>query len=617
MFRKILTNFLAVFALSALPAFCALELPPDIGADLAAARRAAHEGDAFAAKMRVTTADVEPTALDELIDKRDNAYQRAIKLYEQALNKDKAHPHGLAEFGRFWLARRDFFKARQYLKNAWSSSFDEYEPSAFSIKVCGSRAEKAFDETEKSDLLRALGGIAERAGERAGALSCYREACTRNRADPRNRVSLSVALCAVGEFAQAAALLDAWQVLPNTGAKMSEDFPKDNPDMLAYGLYTLALAKEELGFYDDALALYVRAQDAARKSAAVGSDVAENARMSIARLEDRLDGFTANEEETARQAKEVVKKNVQIEEANIERKRKNEPPWKLLSEPVSERSAFSDALVACEHAASWKQQAFDDPEFRAGLAKLRFNEIKVKELENTEKFALFQLAERSLETAISKFPRFARPHYDLALCELEMHRYSTAKNLLDAAVLYNPNDLATLTLRGSVLLDLGQWEDAAGIFRSIVALDPENGSAHFGLGRALTALKTDEATLEQALNAFARAERLGLRDERLELSISLTTKDGQVYGGHIVEDVDKEKGIDDYVVMEESAAPFRIAKSEVAKVNAGPGLRYQAIELQERYRKGENPQVTRYSGRKHLDEESPMPFRPEGAIFNQ
>src|ERR1043165_1713365 len=198
-----------------------------------------------------------------------------------------------------------------------------------------------------------------------------------------------------------------------------------------------------------------------------------------------------------------------------------------------------------------------------------------------------------------------------------MHRYSTAKNLLDAAVLYNPNDLATLTLRGSVLLDLGQWEDAAGLFRSNVALDPENGSAHFGLGRALTALKTDEATLEQALNAFARAERLGLRDERLELSPSLTTKDGQVYGGHIVEDVDKEKGIDDYVVMEESAAPFRIAKSEVAKVNAGPGLRYQAIELQERYRKGEKPQGTRYSGRKHLDEESPMPFRPEGAIFNQ
>src|SRR6185436_3467163 len=118
---------------------------------------------------------------------------------------------------------------------------------------------------------------------------------------------------------------------------------------------------------------------------------------------------------------------------------------------------------------------------------------------------------------------------------------------------------------------------------------------------------------------FARAERLGLRDERLEWAISLTTKEGQVFNGNIHADTSKGpdgKERDDYIVMEEGAAPFRIPRSEVEKVNAGPGLRALAMSWLERYRKGEKPpQLTRVAGRKRMDEESSVPLRPEGAIF--
>src|SRR5205814_10027308 len=125
------------------------------------------------------------------------------------------------------------------------------------------------------------------------------------------------------------------------------------------------------GFYDDELALYRRSEETARKEPGGGGDVAEYGRMAIARLEDREDEFKANDEESARLAKEVAEKNKRIEEANAERKKKNERPMKLLPEPVSDRSAFGDALIACEHALSVKQQALGDPEFNAALTELR------------------------------------------------------------------------------------------------------------------------------------------------------------------------------------------------------------------------------------------------------
>ena len=234
------------------------------------------------------------------------------------------------------------------------------------------------------------------------------------------------------------------------------------------------------------------------------------------------------------------------------------------------------------------------------------------ELENTPGFALFSSAENSLQAGITCYPRFSRPYFELALCELQMQRFTTSRNLLDAAAVYNPNDIATLNLRASVLLELGQWEEAAGVFRKVIQLDGDNGAAHFGLGRALTALKANEAGCAEALDSFSRATRFGVRDERMDSARSLTAKTGEVYSGRIVRDED------DWIVMEEGAAPFRIAASEIAKVNDGPGLRQQARDMLVRYQHGEKPpRVQRMGSRRTFEENAPMPITPGGTIFGR
>lgn len=586
----------------------ALDAPPDISADLAEARRAWRLGDECNQRLSRQDLDEHSDKISELLDKRDLAYVQARDLYEKALKIDPGNPQGQAEFGRYWLQRRDYFKARECLKNAWNSALDGKPRVTMSPEKCGTRAERSFTDAEKSDLLRTMAGILDRAGEAAAGLACYRKARELSPSDPRNRISLAVALCAVGNPADAALLLEPWR---EKGAKPVEDYPEKRPEIFALGLYTLAVAKEELGLFDDALALYHRAADEAGRGFSASGEVAGNARMSIARLEDRLDEFADNEIDTARRAEDVAKKNEAIRKRN--EKEKQVVPLPELPKPVSERAAFSDALVACEHALSSKEQAFRDPAFIAALVKLRYNEIKSSDLKDMPSFVVFNLAEETLQEAITKFPRFARPYFELALCELQMHHYSAAKNYLDAAVLYNPNDIATLNLHGSVLLEMGQWEEAAGVFHKLVALDEENGAAHFGLGRALTALKSDEAACEQALNSFARATRLGLRDERLDSAISLVTKDDRVFSGRVSEEAN------DYIVMEEGDAPFRIAKSEVKRTEAGPGLIRRAQEALDAFRQGEKPAgITRVTGRRHPEDEGPVaPMRPEGSILNQ
>src|SRR6185295_11250860 len=59
----------------------ALDMPPDIGAELAAARRAQQKGEELAGKLRSVPAGIESKDLDELIDKRDAAYAETIKLF--------------------------------------------------------------------------------------------------------------------------------------------------------------------------------------------------------------------------------------------------------------------------------------------------------------------------------------------------------------------------------------------------------------------------------------------------------------------------------------------------------------------------------------------------------
>ena len=628
LFRIQFTAAATALALFACVRLAAFDMPPDISAELSDARAAWRLAETKTADMRDGKVR-ESDELDKLIDSRDKAYDDAILSFEKALKKDPRHPQALAEFGRFYLSRREFLIARSYLEEAWASApeappFWRWTPRNWSVmeasasrvtprlkqreapvspEHCGSRAERAFTAAEKADILRTLGGVAERAGETGSALAYYRAALLRYPNDPRNRISLAIGLCSVGNTADAVTLLEPWDRATATAAQPEpDDFPKDRQDILGLGLYTLALAKEELGWYDDALKLYRQAEQACRQGYASGNETGESARMAIARLEDRTDEFQESDDLHARQVEEYAKINVARRQANM-------PP---LAAPKSDRLNFADALNFSSHAVSAKSQALRDSEFVTALSRLRFNEVKVKDVENTPGFALFQSAENSFQAGIACYSKFARPYYEMALCELQMHRYTTARNLLDAAALYNPNDIATLNLRGAVLLDLGQWEEAAAVFRKVVLLDGDNGAAHFGLGRALTALKTNEAVCSEALDSFSRATRLGVRDERMDSARSLTAKDGQVFAGRIIPDGR------DWIVMEEGAAPFRITADEVEKVNDGPGLKQQARDMLVRYQHGEKPlRVTRLGGRKNFEEAPAVPITPGGTIFGR
>ncbi|MEI6234109.1 MAG: tetratricopeptide repeat protein [Planctomycetota bacterium] len=601
----------------------AFDVPPDISKELADARAAWRSADEKTLAMRDGKYR-EPEELDKLIDARDKAHDDAIALFEKALKKDSKNPQALMEFGRYWFARRDFYIARSYLEEAWgvwqppfwrdagrfwneaisgSTRLCErpFVSTTFTPERCSARTERSLSPADKADILRTLGGIAERSGENPSAIAFYREAMNRFPADPRNRVSLAVALCAIGNSNDAIAVLEPWDRVAELVPEPA-DFPKDRPDILALGLYTLALGKEQIGLLDDALKMYQRAEAATSKSFSAGGETSDGARMSIARLEDKLDEFADNEVANAKEVETYAK-------INEERRKAQMPP---LTPPKPERVNYADALNFTWHATSAKSQAFRDPEFTTALSRLRYNEVKVKDVENTPGHALFQSAESSFQAGIASYSKYARPYYELALCELQLHRYTSARTLLDAAVLYSPNDITMLGLRGSVLLELGQWEEAAGVFRKVIQLDYDNGAAHFGLGRALTALKTNEAVCSEALDSFSRAARLGVRDERMDSARSLTTRDGQVYAGHLVRDGT------DWIVMEEGAAPFRIASAEIAKVNDGPSLRQQASEMLVRYRNGEKPiRVIRLGGRKNFEESPAMPISPGGTIFGR
>lgn len=621
------THFHKLIALFPLAAACCLsalsrEIAPDISPELNAARQAWHDGDALAARI-VEASRADGGGIGALLDQRDAAFERASELFRKALDKDKSHPQALSEFGRYWIAQGDFHIARRYLENAWLSVFETPAPETgaenkktarprFNVDLCGARAEKTFTEAEKADLLRMLGGVTERAGENANALACYRAACKRNAADPRNRLSLAAALYAGGNAAETETLLKPWDDIQSgqSPASGAPDFPAGRPNILALGLYTLGLSKEQLGYQEETLRLYRLADELAHK-APENREVAENARLASIRVEDRIDELNEKDREYQRQIVAVREYNERVakEDKDFPEIRRRA----LKQEPQDERKAMREALSLYDTAINSEKQALRDPVFVAELGKLRINAIKAADLEKLPEYALFQSAETMLQMSAMKYARHARTHYELALAELLLHRYSSARTLLDAAALYNPNDIATLNVRGTVLLELGQWEAAVSDYSRLLSLDGENGSAQFGLARALAALKSNERVCEAALEAFARASRLGVRDERMDVARALRAKDGQIYSGLIISDGG------DYIVKEEYAAPFRIEKKQVAEVIEGPGLREQVAKVLDDYRHGISPpEVKRVFGRKRgMEDDTPNTLRDVGTIFSQ
>lgn len=107
----------------------------------------------------------------------------------------------------------------------------------------------------------------------------------------------------------------------------------------------------------------------------------------------------------------------------------------------------------------------------------------------------------ALRNALALAPDDPRWSYYLAI----NYRYEGALEesvaALDRVVNLLPNDLAALTHRGDLLLELGLQEDAAADYRRLLERDPNYSAAHLGLGR----IDFDQRNYEAAVERFETA----------------------------------------------------------------------------------------------------------------
>jgi len=221
--------------------------------------------------------------------------------------------------------------------------------------------------------------------------------------------------------------------------------------------------------------------------------------MAVARLEDTFDSSEKRAKERAAE--------------NEERARKKQPPL------PDERENYSKAARLCDQGLSYKEQALDDASFRKLLTQARLHSFAAADLDalgRHTQFDLFIRAMTEFQKAIVLYPKMARPYFELATCSIMLGRFSSAKKMLEESALCSPNNLAILNLQAEVLLQLGQWEDAARVFAKILFLEPESGRANFGLARACAALQNDARQCQAGLDALDRAEQLGVREVRPE-----------------------------------------------------------------------------------------------------
>ena len=518
----------------------------DIGEDLSNAHKAWEEAQALGARaiLAPLNSKQQNEDVEKLLEQQEAAYKATEDAFGKALEKDPQHPLALSEYARYWLSRKQFTRARANFDAALSSP----------------KAKDAFTAVQTADILRTLGGLCERGGETNRALDHYHQALELNPTDVRNRISLAVALCADGRPEEAAKLLKPWDVegAAGEGVKAGGDggAPIKNPAMYALGLYTLALALEESGFPEDALRIYRKAlHHAELAEAAESGGVAERAEMATARLEDLFDAWQDREKDRARENESRVKNHLKPQPA--------------------EREEFANASRSCEQGMHWKTFALEDKSFLAAVRR--------GEAEKHPALETFTAAMNAFTEAIREYPKCARAHYELGLCNVMLGHFGMARTLLDAASLYSPNDIAILNLQGEVLLELGQWEDAAKAFKKVLSIEPECGRANFGLGRAYAALKSDALQCQAALDALDRALQLGVRDPRMFPSKVLTLSDGQELEGRV-----REEG-DVYLVQIGVTPAARIAKADVKEVREKPGLRDEMLAMLDRFERGEKP----------------------------
>jgi len=429
----------------------------------------------------------------KILDRQAALYDAAEQLFRSALRKnpENPHPHVLADFGLFWVERKQLGQAREFLGSAIRSFKVLQKQSLADNKPLA--PDLALTPEKEAHIRRTLAGLLERAGDNGAALRLYADAFRLEETNPKNRLSLAIGYCAGGQPHEAAALLKIWA----DGADKSADRPDAQPALLALGLYTLALAKEETGFLEDALAMYKRAMAAAEQAGGSESTgVAERSGFAIARLEDAFDLATKRADERAKE--------------NDERKKKNQPPL------PDERENYARAARLCDEGIRYKDEALDDAAFRKMLALMRSGSGDAEKMVKTTGFDTLLAAMRKFQDAIVLSTRMWRPYYELALCNVMLGRFSTAKKLLDESVVLSPNNLALLNLQAEVLMELGQWEDAHRAFSRVLYLEPESGRANFGLARACNALQNDLRQCQSGLDALDRAEQLGVSEFKIQ-----------------------------------------------------------------------------------------------------
>ncbi len=140
--------------------------------------------------------------------------------------------------------------------------------------------------------------------------------------------------------------------------------------------------------------------------------------------------------------------------------------------------------------------------------------VSVAELKTPEKArAAFEKAEdafekhnlgeanRQLDKALSIFPQYTQALSLRGVIDLTQYKPEQARDSLEQAYRYDPNDGLTCIALGSAYNALGRFDDALRVLDRGLSLAPNNWQAHFEASKALLGKKEYEASLREVNKA--------------------------------------------------------------------------------------------------------------------
>ncbi|MBI3831512.1 MAG: tetratricopeptide repeat protein [Planctomycetes bacterium] len=503
--------------------------PAEVAKKIDAAREAWRRGDKLGEQARSGLLDEHGNgeANLKLLNEQGKDYEAAEAAFREAITLDRKHPLALEEYGRYLLGRGRFGAAAALLERALMSP----------------KAKDAFEAEERADLLRMLAGLMERGGQSERAVNLYRHALELNPRDARNNISLAVALCAQGEPDAAQPVLKAWLDGTAAGARVT-------PAQQSLGFYTLGYIQEQTGKPEDALTSYGQARQVAEKAgAADASGIAEQAKQAARRVRALLRELNPDLHKLAQARLEALVKEFKTKDKPLSERFdalaqdaegkdvraltealaglshelhvQNKPliAERLLalnaelSAAAEARQRFAKANWNCNEGVKRKGEALlERKAFDAAMQKY-FEakspaEIEAAKLQTPVK--QLEEAAKYFQDALQAWPKLPRAHVELGWCRMAMGEVEAACAHFDAAVLYDPLAPYALVRQAEVRFMLEDWEGAEESFARLTRADPEYGRAYLGLARVAAKIGTTYKTLDSALDALDRAERLGV-----------------------------------------------------------------------------------------------------------